>query len=108
MKSKTPAPNGWEESRQLMNELIKQNLALGQQNIALGQRLEAQAQRMDAFAQRMDAFASRMDRLEERMDRLEGRMQRFESNLAVVIELLHRLPDAVKERMGFSSPASPT
>ena len=101
MKSKTPASIGWEETRQMMNELIKQNLALGH-------RLDAFAQRMDAFAQRMDAFAQRMDRFEERMDRLEGRMQRFESNLAVVIELLHRLPDAVKEKMGFSSPASPT
>jgi predicted nuclease with TOPRIM domain len=95
--------NGWEETRQLMNEVIKQHLALVQQNIALGKRMDAFGERMDAFGQRMDAFAARMDRMEERMQRVEQRLQRLESNMEVVIDLLHRLPDAVKEKMGFGN-----
>ncbi|MBI2193048.1 MAG: hypothetical protein HYU36_13805 [Planctomycetes bacterium] len=94
MKKNKPTTNGWEETRQLMNELIRQNVAMAQQNIALGQRLDAQAQRLDAFA--------------ARMDRLEERMQRVESNLAVVIDLLHHLPDAVKEKIGFSASGQKT
>ena len=93
MKKKTET-NGWEETRQLMNELMKSQIALAQQNIMLGQRL--------------DAFAGRMDRMEERMERLEERMQRLESNMAIVIDLLHRLPDAVKEKMGFTTATSTT
>ena len=86
MKRKGEA-NGWEETRQLMNELIKSQIALAQQNIALGQRL--------------DAFAARMDRMEERI-------QRLEANMGVVIDLLHRLPDAVKEKLGFASVTTKT
>lgn len=92
VKRKTEA-NGWEETRQLMNELIKSQIALAQQNITLGQRL--------------DAFAARMDRMDERMQRMDERMQRLESSVALVIDLLHRLPDAVKEKLGFA-PATST
>jgi predicted nuclease with TOPRIM domain len=91
VKKKTET-DGWEETRHLMNELIRNQIALAQQNIALGQRL--------------DAFAARMDRMDERMQRMEERMQRLESNMTLVIDLLHRLPDAVKEKLGFA--ATPT
>jgi predicted nuclease with TOPRIM domain len=84
VKKKTEV-NGWEETRELMHELVKSQIALAQQNITLGQRL--------------DAFAGRMDRMDERM-------QRLESNVALMIDLLHRLPDAVKEKMGFAPATS--
>jgi hypothetical protein len=38
------------------------------------------------------------------MDRIDERMRRFEANQELMIELLHRLPDAVKEKMGFAGP----
>ena len=101
------------ELENLVIEVAKQNILLGQrldqQNVALGQRIDAVYQRMeqqsaslgqriDATNQRIDASIQRMEATNQRMDQSMNEIRQYFWTLS---NALQKLPDAVKDRIGF-------
>lgn len=48
--------------------------------------------------------AENMRRIDERFARIDERFARIEATLAELLNLLHSLPDAVREKFGFRPP----
>lgn len=83
------------ELQNLVLEIAKQNLMLGQslsqQNTQLNQRIDVQSQRIDAIITRMDNAIQQMQQQHQELVKLSYG----------VISALEKLPEVVKEQIGF-------
>lgn len=88
-------------------ELQSLVLEIAKQNILLGQRIDTLALQQGQFSQRMDAQGQRIDTLAQQVAQQQKEIleqqQRSDKLLAVVVDVLQKLPDVVKDQIGFKA-----